>query len=109
MCTHTQAASTLSLMGYPGMMGTMFVWMVLGMLLFAAIVVGVVLLFVRAARTATRSSLPPIPYAPYERGQRENTLVPDAHPSDQVQQDRPPASSFYEQPHAQYPEMQQPR
>jgi len=107
MCTHTQAASTLSLMGYPGMMGTMFVWMVLGMLLFAAIVVGVVLLFVRATRTATRSSLPPTPYyAPYERRQRENTLVP---PSDQVQHDGPSVSSLYEQPQAHYPEMQQPR
>lgn len=107
MCTQVQAASNLSLMGYPGMMGAMFVWMLLGMLVFIVIVAAIVWLLIRAARSSARSSAPPSPYyAPYDQGQRENTMAP---PRDQERQDDPPVSSSYEQPQAQYPEMQQPR
>ncbi len=110
MCTHGQTASTLSFMGYPGMMGAMFVWMLLGMLMFIVIVAGIVWLLIRAARTSARSSAPPPPYyAPYDQGQRENTMFPDAPPRDQERQDGPRVPSSYEQPQAQYPEMQQPR
>ncbi len=110
MCTQVQAASNLSLMGYPGMMGAMFVWMLLGMLVFIVIVAAIVWLLIRAARTSARSSAaPPAPYyAPYDQGQRETAMFPDGPLRDQERQDGPPVSSSYEQPQAQYPEMQQP-
>ncbi|GAC1647769.1 MAG: hypothetical protein NVS4B12_15710 [Ktedonobacteraceae bacterium] len=106
MCTHGQAASTLSLMGYPGMMSVMVVWMLLGMLLFVAVVAAIVWLLVRASSTSAQSSAPPTPYyTPYDHGQRENTIFPDASPRDQERHDELPVSSSYEQPQAQYPKM----